>query len=56
MAKSNLLRQQQSIDIPFMTSPLVDVFGYLANNKVTQGVLNGTFIVPKYNSNYVYEF
>ena len=33
MAKSNLNRQQQINDTPFMTSPLVDIFGYLANDK-----------------------
>ena len=28
MAKSNLSRQQQGIETPFITAPLVDIFGY----------------------------
>ena len=44
MAKSNLSRQQQSIETPFMTKPLVDIFEYLAEDKAAQA--------PKY----VFEF
>ena len=36
MAKSNLSRQQQSIETLFMTKPLVDIFGYIALDKVAQ--------------------
>ena len=43
MAKSNLSRQQQSIETPFMTHPLVDIFGYLATDEVAQSVINGTY-------------
>ena len=53
MAKSNFSQQQQSIENPFMTKPLVDIFGYLAEDKVAQSVINGTFQppanMPKYN-------
>ena len=44
MAKSNLNRQQQSNDTPFMTLSLVDIFGYLANDKPAMEVINGTFV------------
>ena len=56
MAKLNLPRQQQSIKIPFMTSPLVDIFGYLAKDKVAQAVINGTFMAPADTPKYVLEF
>lgn len=32
IATSNLARQQKCVGIPFMSSPLVEVFGYLADN------------------------
>ena len=41
MAKSNLSQQQQIIETPFMAKPLVDIFGYLAKDKVAQAVING---------------
>ena len=43
MVKSNLSRQQQSIETPIMTKRLVDIFGYLVEDKVAQTVINGTF-------------
>ena len=46
MAKSNLSRQQQSTSTPFMTEPLLTDFGYLANDKAAQEVLNGTYVPP----------
>ena len=39
-----------------MTPPLVDIFGYLAKDKVAQSVINGTFIAPANTSKYVLEF
>ena len=56
MAKSNLSRQQQSVETPFMTPPLVDIFGYLAKDEVAQSVINGTFIAPADTNKYVLEF
>ena len=56
MAKSNLNRQQQSNDPPFMTSHLVDIFGYLANDKPAMEVINGTFVPPADTLEYVLEF
>ena len=46
MAKLDLSQQQQSIETPFMTTPLMDMFRYLAEDKVAQAVINGTFIAP----------
>ena len=54
MAKSNLSRQQQSVETPFMTPPLVDIFGYLAKDKFAQSVINGTFIAPADTPKYVW--
>ena len=56
MAKSNLYRLQQSIGTPFMTKLLVDRFGYLAEDKFTQVVINGTFQAPADTPKYVLEF
>ena len=56
MAKSNLSRQQQSIETPFMTYPLVDIFGYLATDEVAQSVINGTYQPPPNTPKYVKEF
>ena len=56
MTNLNLLRQQQSIDTPFMTSPLDDIFVYLVNDKVAKEVLDGTFIAPESTLKYVLEF
>ena len=56
MVKSNLSRQQQSVETPFMTPPLVDIFGYLAEDKVAQLVINGTFIAPADTSKYILDF
>ena len=56
MAKSNLSRQQQSVETPFMTPPLVDIFRYLVEDKVAQSVINGTFIAPADTPKYVLEF
>ena len=39
-----------------MTSPLVDTFGYLAEDKVAQAVIKGTFIAPADTPKYVLEF
>ena len=56
MAKSNLSQQQQSTSTPFMTEPLLTDFGYLANDKAAQEVLNGTYVPPPNTSKYVIEF
>ena len=56
MAKSNLSRQQQNIKTPFMTKPLVDIFGYLAEDKVAQSIINGTFQPPANRPKFVIEF
>ena len=56
MAKSNLSRQQHSIETPFMSSPLVDIFRYLAEDKVAQAVINGTFISTVNTPKYVLDF
>ena len=56
MAKSNLSRQQQSIETPFMTKPLVDIFGFLVENTVVQSVINGTFQSPTNMPKFVIEF
>ena len=55
MAKSNLSRQQQSNDTSFITLPLVDIFGYFANNKPATEVINGTFVPPEGTPKYVLE-
>ena len=46
MTNSDLSRQQQSINTLFMTKPLVDIYGYLAEDKFAQSVINGTFQPP----------
>ena len=46
MAKFNLGQQQQSTSIPFMEKPLLTDFGYMANDKAAQEVLNGTYVPP----------
>ena len=56
MVKSNLNRQQQSNNTPFITSPLVDIFGYLANDKLAMEVINGTFVPPDDMPGFVLEF
>ena len=56
MVKSNLSRQQQSIETPFITTPLVDIFGYLAKDGVAQSVINGTYQPPPNTPKYVIEF
>ena len=56
MAKLNLNRQQQSNNIPFMTSPLVDICSYLANDKPAIEVIDGTFVPPEGTPQYVLEF
>ena len=39
-----------------MTEPLLSYFGYLANKKVAQEVLNGTYVPPPNSPKYVVEF
>ena len=39
-----------------MITPLVDIFGYLVEDKVAQSVINGTFIAPADTPKYVREF
>ena len=39
-----------------MTEPLLDIFGYLANPKAAQQVIDGTFIPPPGTNEYVIEF
>ena len=56
MAAFNLTRQQQCIGTPFMFSPLIDNFGYLANEELAQQVINGTYIPPLWASKYAKEF
>ena len=55
IAKSNFNRQQRN-DTPFMTLPLVDIFGYLANDKPAMEVINGTFVPPDSTPQYMLEF
>ena len=56
IAKSNLSQQQQNIETPFMTKPLVHIFGYLAEDRVAQTVINGTFQAPADTPKYVLKF
>ena len=56
MAKSNLSQQQQSIKTPFMITPLVDIFGNLAEDKVAQAVISSTFRALADTLKYVLEF
>ena len=46
IAESNRLRQKQCENTPFLTEPLVKIFGYLANPEVAQQVINGTYVPP----------
>ena len=39
-----------------MTPPLVDIFRYLAEDKVAQAVIKGTFIAPVNTPKYILEF
>ena len=39
-----------------MTKPFVDIFGYLAEDKVAQAVINGTFQALADTPKYVLEF
>ena len=45
-AQSNIARQTQTEDTPFMQPPLLDHFGYLADTPYAEEVLNGTYIPP----------
>ena len=47
IAESNCRRQQQCRGTPFMTSPLVDIFGHLANKDPAHQVIEGTFEIPE---------
>jgi hypothetical protein len=42
----------QSEDTSFMTSPLLEDFGYLANTKATDQVLQETYIIPPNTDKY----
>ena len=46
IAESNRIRQQQCTGTPFMTSPLVDIFGHLASEEAALQVMNVTFDIP----------
>ena len=56
IAESNRLRQKQCTDTPFMSEPLIDEFGYLAEESVAQQVIDGTYIVPEGTNEYVTDF
>ena len=47
IAESNKIRQEQCVDTPFMTEPLLSDFGYLANEENTQKVLDGEYVPPE---------
>ena len=44
ITESNWLRQKQCKDTPFLTEPLVEIFGYLANPVIAQKVIDGTYV------------
>ena len=56
IAASNLLRQKQSEGSPFMTSPLLDDFGYLAEEEYAKQIIAGTYQIPEGTSSYAAEF
>lgn len=53
IAESNRFRQQQCSGTPFMTPPLVEIFGHLASNIAANQVKNGTFIPPAGNDSVI---
>ena len=56
MSRSNLLHHQQCQDTSFMTSPLLDNFGYLANKLFAWQVIDGSYIAPSGTSEFAIEF
>ena len=54
--KSNRIRPQQCIDTLFITKPLVNLFGYLANEQNLKRVINGRFISLEGTNSYAVEF
>ena len=56
MADSNKSRQQQCEPTPFMTSPLLEDFGYLPPETLANQVMEGTYIPPKGTCPYAIEF
>ena len=57
IAKSNFDRQQQCIGTPFMMTPLLEEFGYLADNQDNvKSVLEGTYVPPESSCKYAKEF
>ena len=56
IAASNLSRQQQSKGSPFMISPLVDDFGYLAKEEYAKQIIVGTYQISEGICSYATEF
>ena len=56
IAQSNRNRQQQCLGTPFMTNPLVDIFGYLPSEELATQVGNGTFEIPNNVSSFKKDF
>ena len=56
IAASNLSTQQQSKRLPFMVSPLVDNFGYLAKEEYANQIIAETYQIPERTCSYATEF
>ena len=56
MAESNKSRQQQCKNTPFMTTPLLEDFGYLPPEELANRVMDGTYTPPPGTCPYAVEF
>ena len=56
MSISNQLHQQQCQDTHFITSPMLENFGYLANKQFAQQLINGSYIALPGTSEFAIEF
>ena len=56
IAASNEKRQKQCEGTPFMTQPLLNDFGYLANREYAEQVMQGTYEAPEGTCPYAIEF
>lgn len=55
MGASNLLRQQQCLGTPSMSSPFTDDFGYLADTPTAREVIDGSYTPPSGMDPYLVE-
>ena len=55
MTASNIKRQNQCLETPFLKDPLLSQIGYLADKPAVIDILNGTFVIPEGTDQYAAE-